>query len=80
MPGTFYGMSNKGWTDKNYFSSGLKIIFYKYAVLNPPLLLLLDGHSSIQTTSIEFARENGIVLLSSSARFSAIGYCCFLDH
>ena len=63
VPGTFYGMSNKGWTDQELFQLWFKNHFLKYAVPNHPLLLLLDGHSShYEPSSIEFARENGIIL------------------
>ena len=46
VPGTFYGMSDKGWTDQKLFQLWLKNNFVKYAVPNCPLLLLLDGYSS----------------------------------
>ena len=56
-------MSNKGWTDQELFQLWFKNHFLKYAVPNHPLLLLLDGHSShYEPSSIEFARENGIIL------------------
>ena len=63
VPGTFYGMSDKGWTDQELFSHWLKDHFLRYAVPGRPLLLLLDGHSShYEPASIELAREEGVIL------------------
>lgn len=45
VPGTTYGMSEKGWTDQELFMFWLKH-FITHAVSVQPLLLLLDGHSS----------------------------------
>ena len=46
VPGTYYGMSGKGWTDQELFRHWLKDHFLKYAVAQRPLFLLMDGHSS----------------------------------
>jgi len=63
VPGTIYGMSEKGWTDQELFLYRLKH-FLKYANPGRPLLLLLDGHSShFELSSIEMAREKGIIIL-----------------
>jgi len=63
VPGTIYGMSEKGWTDQELFLYWLKH-FLKYANPGRPLLLLLDGHSShFELSSIEMAREKGVIIL-----------------
>jgi len=46
VPGMFYGMSNKGWMDQEFFQCWLKKNFLKYAVGSQPLLLLFNRHSS----------------------------------
>ena len=46
VPGTYYGMSGKGWTDQVLFKHWFQDHFLKYAVPTKPLLLLMDGHSS----------------------------------
>ena len=46
VPGTYYGMSGKGWTDQELFKHWFQDHFLKYAVPTRPLLLLMDGHSS----------------------------------
>lgn len=63
VPGTFYGMSGKGWTDQELFRHWLKTHFLKYAVSARPIILLLDGHSShYEPMSIEIAQKEGIIL------------------
>ena len=63
VPGTFYGMSNKGWTDQELFKHWLKDHFLKYSVEARPLLILLDGHSShYEPESKEFARNDEVIL------------------
>ena len=63
VPGAYYGMSGKGWTDQEMFSHWLKKHFLKCAVPGRPLHLLLDGHSShLEPASIELAWEEGIIL------------------
>ena len=60
VPGTYYGMSDKGWTDQKLFKHWLKDHFLQYTVPNQPLLILLDGHSSrYEPASIELARTEG---------------------
>ena len=44
--GTRYGLSKKGWIDRELFHGWLVEHFLKHAVASCPLLLLLDGHSS----------------------------------
>ena len=63
IPGTYYGMSGKGWTDQELFRHWLKDHFLKYTVPSRPLLLLMDGHSShYEPSSAELAKENDIIL------------------
>lgn len=60
VPGTYYGMSGKGWTDQELFCHWLKDHFLKK---RSSLLLLLDGHSShFEPSSIELARENDVII------------------
>ena len=46
VPGTMYGLSNKGWIDTELFESWFTNHFLAYAPPSQPLLLLMDGHSS----------------------------------
>ena len=63
VPGTFHGMSSKGWTDQELFKHWLKEHFLKHCVAARPILLMLDGHSShYGPDSVEFAREENIIL------------------
>ena len=63
VSGSRYGVSDKGWVDQRLFYSWLKNHFLMNAVSHRPLLLLLDGHSShFEPQSIEFARQNDIVI------------------
>ncbi len=63
VPGTYYGMSGKGWTDQELFRSWLKNHFLRYVVPGRPIILLLDGHSShYEPVSIEIAQKENIIL------------------
>ena len=63
IPGTYYGMSGKGWMDQKLFRHWLKDHFLKYAVASRLLLLLMDGHSShYESSSVELAKENDVIL------------------
>jgi hypothetical protein len=63
VPGSYYGMSGKGWTDQELFRHWLKDHFIRYAVPGRPLLLLLDGHSShYEPMSIEIALKEDIII------------------
>ena len=63
VPGTIYGMSDKGWTDQQLFMFWLKH-FLNNAVPARPLLLLLDGHSShFELSSIQLAEQEGVIIL-----------------
>lgn len=61
--GSRYAVSDKGWVDQELFYLWLKEHFLENAVSRRPLLLLLDGHSShFEPQSIQFAKENEIVI------------------
>ena len=63
IPGTRYGVSDKGRIDKELFHFWLKDHFLLNVVSRRPLLLLLDGHSShFEPATIEFAKENDIII------------------
>lgn len=63
VPGTYYGMSGKGWTDQELFRHWLMDHFTKYAIRGRPILLLLDGHSShYEPVSVEMAQKEDIIL------------------
>ena len=63
VTGSRYSVSDKGWVDQRLFYYWLKDHFLNNAVSHRPLLLLLDGHSShFEPQSIEFAKENDIVI------------------
>ena len=46
VPGTIYGLSDKGWMDQELFDMWFHRHFLRYATPAHPLLLLMDGHSS----------------------------------
>ena len=61
--GTRYGLSKKGWIDRELFHGWLVEHFLKHAVASRPLLLL-DGHSShYEPATIRFAKENDVIIL-----------------
>ncbi len=63
VPGTYDGMSGKGWMDQELFRHWLKDHFLRYAVPSRPLLLLLDGHSShYDPVSVELAKEEDVIV------------------
>ena len=63
VPSTYYGMSDKGWTDQELFRHWLKNHFLKYAVSARPLLLMMDGHSShYEPKSVDIAKEESVIL------------------
>ena len=61
--GSRYAVSDKGWIDQELFHFWLKEHFLTNAVARRPLLLLLDGHSShFEPSTIQFAKDNNIVI------------------
>ena len=64
IPGTKYGLSDKGWINTDLFEGWLVEHFLEYAVSARPLLLLLDGHvTHYQPGVIRFARAHGVNIL-----------------
>ena len=64
VPGTAYGLSDKGWITTELFESWLEEHFLEHAVAARPLLLLLDDHSThFQPQLIRMAREKGVIIL-----------------
>ena len=64
IPGTKYGLSEKGWITTELFEGWLVEHFLQYAVSMRPLLLLLDGHSThYQPNVVRYAKENHIIML-----------------
>ena len=62
VSGSRYGVSDKGWVDQELFHYWLKD-HLSNAVSQRPLLLLLDGHSShFEPQSIEFTKDNQIII------------------
>ena len=69
VSGSRYGVSDKGWVDQELFYYDH---FLANAVSRRLLLLLLDGHSShFELQSIQFAKENGVVIFLSSTAHHA---------
>ena len=63
VSGTRYGVSDKGWVDQGIFYLWLKDHVFPNAVSWRPLLLLLDRHSShFEPQSIQFAKDNEIII------------------
>ena len=65
LPGTEYGLSEKGWMNGVLFHSWFRKVFLRYAPASRPLLLLLDGHSSHYCLdTIQLATENEIIIFT----------------
>jgi len=63
VSGSCYAVSDKGWVDQELFFYWLKEHFLLNAVSQCPLLLLLDGHSShFEPNSIQFAKDNQVII------------------
>ena len=63
VSGSRYAVSDKGWVDQKLYYLWLKDHFLRNAVSHHPLLLLLEGHGShFELQSIEFVKENDIVI------------------
>lgn len=63
IPGTRYGVSDSGWTDRDLFRGWLMDHFLTHAVGGRPLLLLVDGHSShYDPDTIRFAKEHNVII------------------
>ena len=65
LPGTEYGLSEKGWMNSTLFHAWFCKIFLRYAPASRPILLLLDGHSShYYPLTIQLATENGVIIFT----------------
>lgn len=65
VPGTVYGLSNKGWIDQQLFDIWFCNHFLQYAPSARPLLLLLDGHSSHYCPdTIRLAAKEKVILFA----------------
>ena len=65
VPGTVYGVSDKGWMDQHLFKLWFERHFLRYAPAVRPLLLLLDGHSSHYCPeTIQLASEEDVILFA----------------
>ena len=65
VPGTFYGLSDKGWMDQELFDAWLSRHFLRYAPPTRPLLLLLHGHSSHYSPYvIRFAAKEKVIMFA----------------
>jgi len=63
IPGTVYGLSDKGWIDQELFKLWFQCHFLRYAPAVRPLLLLMDGHSSHYfPDTIHMAAKEKVVL------------------
>ncbi len=63
IPGTMYGLSDRGWMDAELFYNWFKYHFLKHAPAVRPLLLLLDGHSShYHPGFIELAAQHRVIV------------------
>ena len=65
VPGTIYGLSNKGWMDSELFHLWFERHFLRFAPAIRPLLLLMDGHSSHYCPeTIHLALKQKVVLFT----------------
>ena len=65
VPGTVYGLSEKGWIDRELFFVWFRKLFLNYAPACRPLLLLVDGHSSHYCPeAIRYAAEQQIIIFT----------------
>ncbi len=63
VPGTIYGLSDKGWINSDLFLQWFELHFLTHAPPARPLLLLLDGHSShYQPDLVRLAAKAGVIL------------------
>ena len=63
VPGTAYAVSDNGWMNRELFHSWFQQHILQYAHRDPPILLLMDGHTShYDPSTITMAAEEGIIL------------------
>ena len=64
VPGTKYGLRDKGWITTELFEGWLTELFLPCTVSARPILLLLDGHSThYQPDVVRFAQEHDVIML-----------------
>lgn len=61
VPDTFYGMSDLGWMDQELFASWFTCHFLKHAESSGPVMLILNGHSSLDL--VQSAAEQDVIIL-----------------
>ena len=65
VPGSRYGLSDKGWMDLHLFSKWFREHFLLYAPAARPILLLMDGHKShFCPEMIKVAAKEGVILFA----------------
>ena len=65
VPGTIYGLSDKGWIDRELFGIWFTNHFLRYAPPAHPILLLMDGHSSHYCPdTIRMAADEKVILFT----------------
>jgi hypothetical protein len=65
VEGTLYGLSAKGWMDRELFGLWFKNHFLSYIPSVRPTLLLMDGHSSHHCPStIRLAAQEQVILFA----------------
>jgi hypothetical protein len=65
VEGTLYGLSAKGWMDRELFGLWFKNHFLSYIPSVRPILLLMDGHSSHYCPStIRLAAQEQVILFA----------------
>ena len=62
VPGTVYGLVDRGWMTQHLFKCWFERHFLRYAPAAQPLLLLLDGHSSHYCPeTLKLAQEEDVI-------------------
>lgn len=65
IPGSVYGLIERGWATRELFEQWFKKHFLRYAPAARPLLLLLDGHSShYSLETMKMAMKDDVIILA----------------
>ncbi len=65
VPGTIYGLVQKGWMTQELFMLWFDRHFLRYAPATRPILLLLDGHSSHYCPeALKLAQQEEVIMLA----------------
>ena len=63
VPGTKYGLSERGWIDRGLFREWFQFLFLRFLPAERPVLLLMDGHSShFCPDTIRLAAEQDVII------------------